>query len=167
MFFPTLMAVLVILLTVWTFYSLSTGNPLWFQPVPERTYVPERIIVHYYGTTSSLDRSSEAFGEINMALNQSLSDFRGRIPIGLSEETVRDFREKDFVLEVYFSNDIGSVIGLDQPLNQLLIPIDGRHSNNRYLFVGNNNEWLATALIIAEPQPLFTALDDLGYPVKN
>lgn len=165
--FPAVMAVLVILLTVWGFYALSTGDPLWFQPVPERTYTPKRIMIHYYGETTVLEPGDEVFGELNTALNQSLSDFRGRIPIGLSEAMLQDYRQKEYVLEVQFSDDVGATMGLNMALNHFLIPVDGRHSGNGYLFVGNDDEWLASAVIIAEPQPLFTTLENLGYPTKN
>ncbi|MBK8905625.1 MAG: hypothetical protein IPM53_30870 [Anaerolineaceae bacterium] len=165
--FPMMMAILVILLTVWGFYALSTGDPLWFQPVPERTYAPERITIHYYGESTMLESGDEAFRELSAALNQSLNDFRGRVSIGLSEVTLQDYRQKEYVLEVQFSDDVGATVGLNMALNHFLIPVDGRHSGNGYLFVGNNEEWLASALIIAAPQPLFTTLENLGYIPKN
>lgn len=165
--FPALMAILVVVLAVWLFYTITSGNPLWFQSSPERVYGPDRIVVHYYGMTTELQSGSEAFREVEAALNQSLSTFRGRVPVGLSEETLRDYREKEYALEVFFSYDVGPVIGLAVPVNHLLIPIDGRHSGNRYVFVSDDGEWLASALIMEDSQPVIAALNNLGYTLEN
>lgn len=162
LFFPILMAVLVVVLAVWLFYTFSTGNLLWFQS-PERSYEPGRIVIHYYGTTVELEPGTEAFRAVERALNDSLASFRGRIPIGLSEDTLSDYRQEEYVLEVFFAYDIGPVIGLGVPVNHILIPIDGRHSGNGYVFVGNDGEWLASALIMEDPQLVVTALTNLGY----
>jgi hypothetical protein len=165
--FPAFMAVLVVVLAVWAFYALNTGDPRWFLAKPARTYTPERILVHYYGATTTLEPGSEAFRTVSTALNHALSDVRGRIAVGLSQATVRDYREREYTLEVFFAGDIGPVIGLGVPLNHLLIPVDGRHSGNRYVFVGNDDKWLASALVMAEPEPLISTLAAVGYPIEN
>ncbi len=103
LFFPILMAVFVILLAIWSFFALTTGNLSWFRSLPERSYMPNRIVVNYYGTSTELEADSNKFHEITAALNQSLNSFRGRIPIGLSRDTLHDYYEKEYVLEIFFS----------------------------------------------------------------
>jgi hypothetical protein len=164
-FIPFLFAVLAVVFGLWLFYAILSGNPLWFQ-VPERSYTPERIVVYYYRTATVLEPNSEEFQEAGRGLNQSLDRFRSRTPIGLSAETLQDYYEKEYVIEVFFPQDIGPVIGLNFPINQLLIPIDGRHSDNRYVFTGHNGEWSAMALLMEDPQPVIAALSNLGYTIK-
>jgi hypothetical protein len=164
-FIPFLFAVLAILFGIWSFYAIISGNPLWFQ-IPARSYAPGRITIHYYGTATELEPDSEEFQEMERALNQSLDQFNGRIPLGLSPETLQDYYDKEYVLEVFFPHDIGPIIGLNLPINQLLIPIDGRHSDNRYVFTGNNGEWLAMALIMEDAQPIIVTLSNLGYLIQ-
>lgn len=165
--FPLLTAIGVVLLAVWGFYALTTGDPLWFRPMPERSYIFDRIVIHHYGAMTEVQSDSDEFLDLEAALNQALGRFRGRVPVGLSNATLEDYYLKEFVIELLFSSDIGPTIGLsDTRVNHLLIPIDGRHSGNRFVFVGNNDEWLASALIMEDPQPIFTVLDELGYSAK-
>jgi len=164
--FPFLVTAFVIIFAIWAFFALNTGNLLWFRSSPERSYTPDRIVIHYYGTTTEVQPGSDDFRDLNAALNQVLGSFRGRVPVGLSAVTVDDYREKEFVVELFFSSDIGSVIGLGSTINHLIIPIDGRHSGSRFVFVGDDDNWLASALIMENPQPLFTTLNELGFPVK-
>ncbi len=63
------MAVIVIILAVWGYFALNTGNPLWFRATPERSYAPDRIVIHYYGTTTELQSSNDDFRDFNAALN--------------------------------------------------------------------------------------------------
>ncbi len=164
---PLLIAISVVLLVVWGFYALTTGNPLWFRPMPERSYDFDRIVIYHYGNSIEAQSGSDEFRALEAALNQALGRFRGRVPVGLSNATLEDYYEKEFVIELLFSSDIGLTISLsDTTVNQLLIPIDGRHSGNRFVFVGNNDDWLASALIMEDPQPIFTVLDELGYSAK-
>lgn len=160
---PYALAVIAFALFAWLFYTTLTGNPFWFQPPPERSYQPAQIVIHYYGETVTLEPESEPYEALNGALNQALARFNGRIPIGLSDETLQAYREGEFVLEARFVGDVGETIGLGLPLNQVLIPIDGRHANQRYAFVGQDGEWLASALLMEEPQPLLDILTQLGY----
>lgn len=69
-------------------------------------------------------------------------------------------------LSLFSSSDIGAVVGLGSTINHLIIPIDGRHSDSRYVFVGDDDQWLASALIMENPQMLFTTLNDLEFPTK-
>lgn len=67
---------------------------------------------------------------------------------------------------LFNSSDIGSVIGFGSTINHLIIPIDGRHSGSRFVFVGDDDKWLASALIMENPQPLFTTLNELGFSME-
>jgi len=164
--FPILIAILVIVLAAWAYYAIISGNPVFFIS-PERYYKPDRIVVHYYGTPVELQPGSEAFREIDAALNRSLKSFRGSTSIGLSEGTLTEYREREYALEVFFSYDVGPVIGRSVVIDQLLIPIDGRHSSNGFVFTGDNGKWHASALIMEDPVPIFTALNNSGYLTKD
>jgi hypothetical protein len=160
------MAVLACVLIVWLGYAVYNHDPLWFVESRKPFYEPERIFLRYYGTPEELQADSEAFQQVSASLNQSLSSFRGRGSVGLSEATLRDYRETAYVLELHFSKDIAPVGGVSSPINQFMIPINGRHSGNGYVFVGYNDEWLAAPLIMGDPRSILAILDKLGYGVK-
>ncbi|RMG75333.1 MAG: hypothetical protein D6711_06875 [Chloroflexi bacterium] len=164
--FPFLVAVVAILFAIWSYFVFITGNPIWFLATPERIYVPDRIVIHHYGTTTELTPDQDEFWNVNVALNEALGHFRGRVSVGLSPATVEDYRTKEFVVELFFASDIGPVLGLSNTINHLLIPVDGRHSNNHFVFAGENDQWLASAFVMADSQPIFAILDELDYAIR-
>jgi hypothetical protein len=164
--FPFLAAVVAILFAIWSYFVFITGNPTWFLATPERVYEPDRIVIHYYGTTTVLTPDQDGFQDMKAAFNEALGQFRGRVSIGLSPATVEEYRTKEFVVELFFASDIGPVLGLSNTINHLLIPVDGRHSNNHFVFAGENDQWLASAFVMADSQPVFAILDDLGYAIR-
>jgi hypothetical protein len=163
---PLLVVVLFILFMVWTVNVLNTGNPWWFLSATQPTYQPSRIVLHHYGTAVTLRPGDEHYAEISAGLNEALSRFRNKdlISLGLSQETLRRYQEEQFVLEAYYSQPIrfNTPVRM-QRVTQLLIPIDGRHANVGYFFMGDNGRWLAGAMQMQNPEPLLRVLRELGY----
>jgi hypothetical protein len=157
------MVILVVLGVVWLVGALNAGNLIWWLPV-QPTFDPSRIVIRNQGETITLQPSLEGFDLIQEGLAASLSSFSNAdlVPIGLSEETLRRYREEDLVVEVYYPRNIRfNTPARMQRINQLLIPIEGTHAGNRYVFIGYNGRWLAGALVMSDDQPLHDALREV------
>ncbi len=154
----------VILAVFYGVQFLNTGNALWFLPFqPE--FEPRRIVIRGNGEVVRFERDDPEFDQIATALNAALSDFDNSslVPIGISQETVEDYTESGLVMEILYPQ----AIEFNTPvrmrnINQLLIPIEGRHAGNRYVFLGNNGLWLAGAMVMSDETPLIDTLRVLG-----
>jgi hypothetical protein len=152
---------------IWLVGSLSTGNLVWWSPV-QPTFDPSRIIIRDGGETHTLQPGMDGFNEVQQGLATSLSSFSNAdlVPVGLSEETLQRYSEAEdeLVVEVYYARNIRfNTAARMERVNQLLIPIEGTHAGNRYVFIGYNGNWLAGALAMADDSTLHAALQELGY----
>lgn len=143
---------------------LNTGNALWFLPIqPE--FEPRRIVIRGNGEVVRFERGDPEFEQLTTALNAALSDFNNNdlVPIGISQETIDDYTENGLVMEILYPQ----AIQFNTPvrmrnINQLLIPLEGRHAGNRYVFLGNNGLWLAGAMVMTDDTPLTDTIRVLG-----
>lgn len=162
---PLLILIAAILLIWWGINALNTGNVFWFLPY-QPVHQPSRIIVRDYGTTVTLQPGVAGYNELTNALNETLAAFRNRelIPIGLGEETLRRYHEEELVVEVHYPGPVrfNTAVRLSG-VNQLLIPIDGTHDNQGYVFIGRNGQWRAGAMVVESDGPLLRAMRELGY----
>lgn len=163
---PLIITALILLFLIWGINTLNTGNPLWFFSSAQATYTPSRIILRHYGTTITIGPDDEHFAEITAALNESLSNFRNTdlVSLGLSEGTLQRYYEEEFIMEIYYPQPIvfNTSVRMSN-VTQLLIPIDGRHDGQGYVFMGSENRWLAGAMQMRDPEPLLGTLRELGY----
>ena len=95
-----------------------------------------------------------------------MSNFNNLAPrsAGLSESTLEEYQHRGTILELYFNQPVDFHLPFNdlQP-TALLIPIEGRHADQGYVFRGKNNKWLAGQMLMSDPQPLLDALSTLGY----
>jgi hypothetical protein len=162
---PLIIVVLLVVGVIWLVGALNAGNLVWWLPV-QPTFDPSRIVIRNQGETTTLQPAMEEFGPVQDGLSASLSSFSNAdlVPVGLSEETLRRYSEEDLVVEVYYPRNIRfNTPARMERVNQLLIPIEGTHAGNRYVFIGYNGRWLAGALVMSDDQPLHDALRELGY----
>ena len=162
---PLLIFVGAILLIVYLVGALNSGNWLWLLPI-QPDYEPARILIRDNGQTTEYRPGVDGFIELAAALDLAFSDFSNLdlIPIGLSDETLQDYNESSLVMEIFYPQDIRfNTIVRMRNVNQLLIPIEGRHAGNRYVFLGADGRWLTGALVMANDQPIRDTLSALGY----
>ncbi len=162
---PLLIFVGAILLIVYLVGALNSGNWLWLLPI-QPDYEPARILIRDNGQTTEYRPGVDGFIELAAALDLAFSDFSNLdlIPIGLSDETLQDYNESSLVMEIFFPQDIRfNTIVRMRNVNQLLIPIEGRHAGNRYVFLGADGRWLTGAFVMANDQPIRDTLSALGY----
>ncbi len=166
---PLLIFVGAILLIVYLVGALNSGNWLWLLPI-QPDYEPARILIRDNGQTTEYRPGVDGFIELAAALDLAFSDFSNLdlIPIGLSDETLQDYNESSLVMEIYYPQDIrfNTIVRMSN-VNQLLIPIEGRHAGNRYVFLGADGRWLTGAFVMTNDQPIRDALGALGFALEE
>lgn len=166
---PLLIFLGAVLFIVYLVGALNTGNWLWVLPI-QPDYEPARILIRDQGQVMEYRPGDSGFAELAAALNLAFADFSNLdlIPIGLSDETLQDYNESSLVIEIYYPQDIRfNTIVRMRNVNQLLIPIEGRHAGNRYVFLGADGRWLTGAFVMTNDQPVRDALAALGYTVQE
>ena len=163
---PLLILIGVFVLIYWIINALNTGNIFWFLPV-QPTFQPTRIVVRNYGQTVDLQPGAPGFSELSQALNDTFAngfDSTALVSIGLADETMRRYAEEELVIESYYGQDVSfnTRIRMNK-VTQLLIPIDGTHADQRYLFIGGRGEWRVGAMVMSDDTPLREAMRQLGY----
>jgi hypothetical protein len=154
-----------IALIIYLVGALNTGNWLWVLPI-QPTYQPSRIVIRDEGNITEYRPGDEGFAELENALNSALADFSNLdlVPLGLSDVTLQEYNESALVMEVFYPRAIRfNTIVRMRNINNLLIPIEGRHAGLRYVFPGSNGTWLSGAFVMADDVPIFDALRTLGY----
>jgi hypothetical protein len=162
---PIIMALIGGVLIIYLIGVFNTGNWLWPLPIQPK-YEPSRIVIHDGGQTVDYHPGVAGFVELTAALDASLAGFSNLelIPIGLSEDTLQEYDQSGVVMEVYYPQDIRfNTIARMRNINQLLIPIVGRHADLRYVFLGGDGRWMTGALVMENDQPIREALRELGH----
>jgi hypothetical protein len=163
---PLLILVFAFLLIFWAINALNTGNVFWFLPV-QPTFQPTRIVVRNYGQTVDLQPGAPGFSELSQALTETFAngfDNTALVSIGLSDETLRRYAEEELVIESYYGQDISFNTRVRMNgVTQLLIPVEGTHDDQRYLFMGAHGDWRAGAMVMSDDSPLRNAMRELGY----
>ncbi|HEY1407710.1 MAG TPA: hypothetical protein VF434_02160 [Promineifilum sp.] len=162
---PILTLLAAILLIAYVVGALNTGNWVWFLPIQPK-FEPTRILVRDQGQSIEYRDGVTGFIELKRALDLALADFSNSdlVPLGLSDETLLEYNQSAVVVEVYYPEDIrfNTAVRM-RNVNKLLIPIEGRHAGNRYIFLGTDGSWLTGAMVMADDAPLHEALRQLGH----
>lgn len=162
---PILIFVFVIGLLMYTVVTAITGDPKWFlggASVPD----PQRIVIRVDGEETVLTSNSIGYEIMVKATKKSLSSFQNSapIPMGLSDETLEEYQQHSTVVELYFDEPVDFHLAFnDRKPTALLIPIQGRYADRNWVFRGKNGVWQPGALIMSDSQPLYMALETLGY----
>lgn len=162
---PVLIFVFIIAALVYGTVAAVSGDPLWFlggATFPD----PERIVIRVEGVETVLTRNSPGYEIMAKATRKALSSFKNSAPValGLSDETLQEYQHRFTVLELYYSEPVDFHLPFnDGDPTALLIPIEGRHAGQGYVFRGGDGAWWARPLNMSDPQPIFDALAALGY----
>lgn len=163
---PFVLLILIAGAIVYLLNAFNSGSWLWFQSKAAVLEPPSRIVIVNNGEQTVLQPGTDFYIEMSQAAVDSLSKFSNTdlISIGLSEQTLADYASDALVVELYFDNPLqfNTLARTGKP-TQLLIPIDGRHATGSYVFRGANGEWWFGAIRMADPSPLYLALQQMGY----
>ena len=128
--------VLVVVIIIYVIISLSTGDWLWWNPKFSET--PHAMMVQCYGDTITIDPGSYHFGALTKIVDQDLSGRKRWDQLSLSEVTYHDYQTDAsmMVLELSFGEPIRihSNYKFFSNVDQLVIPLDGRHAQTNAIF---------------------------------
>lgn len=163
---PLIILVVFSLLMVYLLNAFNTSNWFWFRNNSELSQ-PASIVIVDHGHRITMKPGHADFAALSNAALQSLSKLNNTdlVGIGLSEQTISDYATKSLILEINFDRPVhfNSLARTGEP-TQLLIPIDGPHDGG-HVFRGARGDWWYGALRMADPAPLYQAMQELGYPV--
>jgi len=163
---PFLILILITVVGIYLLNAFNSGSWLWFQGKAAVLDPPSRIVVVDNGVRTVLQPGTDYYNELSEAAVQALSKFSNTdlVSIGLSEQTLADYAEDALVVELYFDRPLQfNTLARTGDPTQLLIPIDGRHAAGGYVFRGAQGEWWFGAVRMADPTPLYTVLQQMGY----
>lgn len=165
---PFLIMVLFGLAAFYAINAFNTGNWGWFLSSTDEIR-PSQIVIIDNGQRTIYMPGHANYNALADAINQSLSKLNNTelVGIGLSDDTLADYNSRSLVMELYFEEPVifNSMARTGEP-TQLLIPLEGRHTGGGYVFLGGNGEWWYGAVRMADPMPLFAALERLGFVVS-
>lgn len=162
---PLIVSGLVLFGIIYTVIVFNTGNLLWFMSRAEVSD-PIRIVIVDKGERITYQPGDPEFDKLRTAISASASqlDNNNLIGIGLSESTIHDYETQYTVMEVHYAYPIkfNTSFRVGEP-TVLLFPITGRHAATGLFFRGSRGEWWYGALRMDNPEPLYNALEELGY----
>jgi hypothetical protein len=163
---PFLILFLITVVGVYLLNAFNSGSWLWFQGRATVLVPPARIVVVNNGERLLLQPGTDYYSELSEATIAALSKFSNTdlVSIGLSDQTLSDYAEEGLIVELYFDKPLqfNTLARTGKP-TQLLIPIEGRHAAGAYVFRGAQGAWWFGAIRMADPSPIYTVLQQMGY----
>lgn len=147
--------------------SLNTRDMLWFWPTFDE--VPRKIGVYCYGNEVEVPPGA-GFEAITQAVNEALSGSKRWDQMTMSDETYQDYQQSPQMMTLKLVYDpavrIHSFYSFYKNVNQLLIPLDGRHANTNAVFgrVGEYTE--AGSLHVKSTDAILEAVESYGICQK-
>jgi hypothetical protein len=130
----TVLVLLVVL--VYAFLTLSTQDPLWMLPTFSET--PDEIQLNCYGEMISLIPEDPEFSPLVAVINEKLSESKNYDSLTLSDSSYQEYQETDemMVMELFYSPPvrIHSIYRFFSNLDSIIIPLDGRHARTNAIF---------------------------------
>ncbi len=131
-----IIVVLLIVLIVYSIIAFATGDWLWFSTSFRET--PNAIVLHCYGDTTDLDPGSFHFAKFKEIMNESMSGRKRWDPLTMSEETYVEYQTNPqmIVVEYFYPEPIRvhSSYKFYSNVDNLVVPIEGRHSQTNAVF---------------------------------
>ena len=162
---PLILFILIMALIIYVLNAVNTQDWLWFASSVVDAH-PDRIIIMRDGERTMIQPGHDDFQQLSEAAHASLSSFDNTnlINIGFGEESASFYDTTGVAILFLYDNPIEyhASFRIGQP-TQLFVPIDGRHSGHDYFFRGDKGELWFGAMRMADSEPLFSVLDELGY----
>lgn len=137
------LVVVVLIAMILTFYaimSFTTGDWLWFSY--NFSALPNEVVLHCYGETTDIYPGSFHFSKLTEIMNKSMSGRKRWDPLTMSEATYEEYRNSPRMLVVEFFYPepvrVHSTYSLYSSVDNLVVPLDGRHSQTNAVFGQNN-----------------------------
>ncbi len=157
-------ALVFIILAVYSMISLSTGDLLWFWPYFSEE--PAQVVVHCYGDSIVLEEDSPGFSDLVAAVNNIMSGRKRWDPLSLSDETYEDYLNHATMLtvEVVYNSTVRvhSMYKYFSNIERLIIPLDARHSQMNAVFGRTNDQPAGGSLHLTSNAPLLEEVNAQG-----
>lgn len=119
-----------------------TKDVLWFYP--EFDSMPTLIKINCYGSDITLQPGADHFASIYNMVNKQISGDKWWDELNLTDPTYREYQstEKMMILELFYSEPqrIHSSSPFFSGFTSLLIPLDGRYSDQNIMFALKNGK---------------------------
>lgn len=134
-----LIVIVIIAAADYMLFSLDTEDWSWFSNRFAET--PQRVIVHCYGRSINIERSSSHFSALAEMMNKIMSGQKHYNPLSLSLETYQEYQQSPGMVTIEFIYPAGLRVQSDQQyyssVDNLVVPLGGRHAQI-YAFFGQN-----------------------------
>lgn len=164
-----IIVVLAVALVVYFIIASATGDWLWFSGAFRET--PNAIVLHCYGETTNLDPGSFHYSKMKEIMNESMSGSKRWDSLTMSEATYRDYQTNPemIVVEFFYPEPIRvhTSYKFYSHVDNLVIPIDGRHSQTNAVFGQANGIPTGGSLHIDSTEQFKTYMTNMELcPVK-
>ena len=126
----------VVAVVVYLMIAFATGDWLWFSANFRET--PNAIVLHCYGETTNLDPASFEYSKLKQIMNESMSGRKRWDSLTMSEATYQEYQTNPqmVVLEFFYPEPVRvhSSYKFYSSVDNLVIPIDGRHAQTKAVF---------------------------------
>jgi len=150
-----LIVITVMVVVVYTMISLATGDWLWFSQ--EFSETPRAVAVHCHGETINFDPGSYHFKALNDIMNKVMSGRKNWDSLTLSAETYQDYLTDPQMVAVEFFYAaplrVHSGYKFYSNVDDLVVPLEGRHAQTNAVFGQNQGTPTAGALHVESTTP--------------
>lgn len=147
---------LAILFMIYFSIMAYTKDALWFYPVYEAT--PVRVEILCYGERVVLGSDSEHFTSIYDMVNDQISGDKRWNELNLTDQTYQDYQLTDrmMILALFYNEPqrIHSQSPFFSGFTSLLIPLDGRYSDQNIMFALRNGKPAGGSFLVNSFQPV-------------
>lgn len=146
--------------------AFSAQDAVWF--VSGFDQVPIRPLVYHEGQKTEYTVGTSGYKELAEGVRLSLDSGVARLSgTGLSTESLQEAYTRYVTVEAFFDPPAklhawfftGNSI-------QMFFPITGRHSDESTVFLSSTGTYMSGGPVLKDRQPLFVALDSLGYKTQ-
>jgi hypothetical protein len=135
-----IIVVLVLVVAVYAIISLATGDWMWFSANFDET--PNSILVHCYGQTTEISPGTFEFSALTEIVNESMSGRKRWDSLSLSEVTYQEYQTNPQMkaIEIFYPEPVRvhTANRFFSNVNNLIIPLEGRHAQTNPVFGRNN-----------------------------
>jgi hypothetical protein len=151
-----LIVIVIIAILVYGIISLSTGDLMWFSN--RFTETPNGVIVHCFGNTIEFNPGSYQFGALTEIMNETMSGQKRYDSLSMSLETYQDYQQHPGMVAIEFFYPtpirVHSEVKFYSNVDNLIIPLEGRHAQTNAVFGQNNGTPTAGSLHVDSTERL-------------
>ena len=135
-----IIVVIAMILVVYAIISFTTGDWLWFSN--RFSELPNAVVLHCYGETTEINPGSFHFSRLTEIMNESMSGRKRWDSLTMSEGTYEEYQTSPQMLVVEFFYPepvrVHSTYSLYSNVDNLVVPLDGRHAQTNAVFGQND-----------------------------